>query len=924
MNKPLILVQSTTGQWEDKTEEISEYVPDPSTGQVKIRYKGSAKDYFYRQERVRLLAATAVLNPAEVQLRIGGRLLPNVDSITKYPGFYLVKTSGRRALYANSRVIEDRDIAVDPAHKTALDYFRAVANLVSLKTEDGKSLLAAQYKYLTRVSNACVLASYLAPYAPLAKQPPPGSLIYPFGTNVSQKAAVEAAFQSQVTIVQGPPGTGKTQTILNIVANALRRGQTVAVVSNNNAATKNVADKLVRNELGFLLATLGKRENKNEFIGAQPGYPVWITQAARNQNDMMLLEKRITSLTAMLDELVRMNNDRAILISRIGQMQAEAALHDRTTDTAPQPNLRTRLKHWSANDVLSLLVECEETGADKRTGLLSWLADVFHYGFSGRKMRRELLAAGPMTLRSLYYDKYTVQLQAQLAVIETALVANNFQNILKQVEDVSWKLLRANIAERFQNSVRPSFQETELWSKYESVLSEYPVVFSTTHSLKTSLSPNCLYDLVIIDEASQVDVATGALALSCAKRAVIVGDEKQLPNVIKDEDRKRASELWSKYKLSCPAWNFASNSLLSSATSLWPQAPNILLREHYRCHPKIAGFFNQQFYDNQLIVMTRDRGEYDAMQAVFTVPGHHARERINQRQVDVINQEILPALRQKGVTDIGIIAPYRAQVSKLKDDLDTGVEIDTVHGFQGREKQAIIMSTVDNETGDFIDDPKMLNVAVSRAQQSFIVVMADGQDTFSTNFGDLVRYIRHQQQLVSYSRICSIFDLLYAEHEEARHEFLKERGRASVWDSENLAETVIQDVLNSQPFAGMHLGCMRHVPLAWLGLSNEELSESERQFVANPWSHVDLLIYDTIGKLPLVGVEVDGWSFHRPGSLQSVRDEIKNAVFQRAGLSLVRLSTTGSGERAIIHRALTKAINLHAMSNEYPKGALCN
>lgn len=909
--KSLVLIQSTTGQWEDKTEDIAEYIPEPSSGQVKIRYKGGPKEYSYRQERVRLLIATAVLNPVEVQLRIGGRLLTGVDSIAKYPGFYLVRASGRRKLYAESQVSEERDVAAEPAHKIALDYFRAVADLVSIKTEEGRSLLAGQYKYLTRVSNACVLAAYLKPSTPLAEQSPPGSLIYPFGTNASQKAAVEATFQSQITIVQGPPGTGKTQTILNIVANALRRGLTVAVVSNNNAATKNVADKLVRNELGFLLATLGKRENKNAFIEAQPGYPVWLTQAARNQNDVMHLEKRITLLTAALDDLVRMNNDRAMLVTRIGQVKAEAALHHRVTDSSPLPDIQIELKRWTANDLLSLLVECEETGANTRTGLLNWLADVFRYGISGRKVRRQLLAAGPMILRNLYYEKYTAQLQAQLATIEEALATNNFQNIQKQVEDVSWELLRANIAERFQNRVRPSFSETELWSRYETVLIEYPVVFSTTHSLKTSMSPDCLYDLVIVDEASQVDVATGVLALSCAKRAVIVGDEKQLPNVIKEDNKARASEIWDKFQLGHPAWNFAINSLLSSVTTIWPQAPNILLREHYRCHPKIAGFFNQQFYANQLIVMTCDNGEHDAIQAVFTVPGNHARGRINQRQVDVINQEILPSLLQKGLTDIGIIAPYRAQVSKLKDEISAGVEIDTVHGFQGREKQAIIMSTVDNEIGDFIDDPKMLNVAVSRAQQSFIVVMADGQDSFATNFGDLVRYIRHQQQLVSHSHIRSVFDLLYAEYKGVRHEFLNKHDRNSVWDSENLAETVVEDVLNSPPFAGMHLNCMRHVPLAWLGLSNERLSERERQFVANPWSHVDLLIYDTIGKVPLVGVEVDGWAFHRPGSLQSVRDEIKNAIFQRAGLSLVRLSTTGSGEKAIISHALSEAIGLH-------------
>ena len=132
----------------------------------------------------------------------------------------------------------------------------------------------AQYKYLSRVPDASVLAAYLMPGSPLVESETPGPLIYPFGTNASQKAAVEKAFRSQVTIVQGPPGTGKTQTILNMVANAIHFGQTVAVVSNNNAATTNVADKLKERGLGFLLASLGRRDNKTAFIEAQSEYPV--------------------------------------------------------------------------------------------------------------------------------------------------------------------------------------------------------------------------------------------------------------------------------------------------------------------------------------------------------------------------------------------------------------------------------------------------------------------------------------------------------------------------------------------------------------------------------------------------------------------------------------------------------------------------
>ena len=908
----LILVLNNIGQWEDKTDDVSTCIAEPGRGQVRITYKTKPEhEYPYRQERVRLLVATGRLNPSDVQLRVKGRLLPTPDSITKFPMLYLVIARGVRTLYPASDVHEERDVAEDPSCSTALEYFRAVAELVSLRNEDDQSILSGQYRYLARVPDASVLAAYLAANPISVASEFPGPLIYPFGTNASQKAAVEAAFRSKVTIVQGPPGTGKTQTILNMVANAVRFGQTVAVVSNNNAATKNVADKLREHDLGFLLAALGKRDNKQAFIEAQGGYPERATQGARPPEVMTRLNARIVSLVSILDSLNHANNDRAVLAETVARMQAEARLHSQVEGSSLPPNMVAILDRWTASDLLDLLTECEEIGPHAPLGVLAWFRCIYLHGISRPKVRRQLLAAGPLTLRSLYFAKHLTELLAQLSAVERFLAENDLNAVQHDMESVSWELLRASIAERTRGKrTRPKYTERELWSKYASFLDDYPIVLSTTHALKTSLSPDCLYDLLIVDESSQVDVATGALALSCAKRAVIVGDQKQLPNVIDEVAKQQAADLWGRHNLVFQAWDYTSNSLLSSATALWPEAPSVLLREHYRCHPKIVGFFNHKFYDDKLITMTADSGESDVIQVVFTVPGNHARGRINQRQIDVIRLEVLPQLRSAGVTDIGVIAPYRAQVAMLKDALGEGVEVDTVHGFQGREKQAIILSTVDNDIGEFVDDPQLLNVAVSRAQRRLVVVTAHKQDDFTSNVGDLVRYIRHHQQVVVSSQVRSVFDLLYASYEDARREVLSKQGRRSVWDSENLVEGLIRGIFASPEFCKVSLGCLRHAPLAWLVGGVEDLSERERQYVSHPWSHVDLLIYDTIGKRPLVCVEVDGWAFHRPGSLQAVRDEIKNAVFRRAGLPLIRLSTTGSGEAEIVSTAVRRAIGL--------------
>lgn len=112
--------------------------------------------------------------------------------------------------------------------------------------------------------------------------------------------------------------------------------------------------------------------------------------------------------------------------------------------------------------------------------------------------------------------------------------------------------------------------------------------------------------------------------------------------------------------------------------------------------------------------MTEDHGETDVLSAIRTVKGNHARNHYSQRQIDVIRKEILPTLAADP-EETGIITPYKNQVDALGREIaDIGSA--TVHKFQGKEKDTIIISTVDDEISDFADDPYLINVAVSRAK----------------------------------------------------------------------------------------------------------------------------------------------------------------------------------------------------------------
>lgn len=91
---------------------------------------------------------------------------------------------------------------------------------------------------------------------------------------------------------------------------------------------------------------------------------------------------------------------------------------------------------------------------------------------------------------------------------------------------------------------------------------------------------------------------------------------------------------------------------------------------------------------------------------------------MNQRQIDILTKEILPKINSEP-NKIGIIAPYNDQINTIKEQLPSSdITVATVHKFQGREKDTIIMTTVDDKITDFTDNPYLLNVAVSRAKSS--------------------------------------------------------------------------------------------------------------------------------------------------------------------------------------------------------------
>lgn len=295
-------------------------------------------------------------------------------------------------------------------------------------------------------------------------------------------------------------------------------------------------------------------------------------------------------------------------------------------------------------------------------------------------------------------------------------------------------------------------------------LRRYPIFTSTIHSMRKIFTQpggfDNQFDYVIADECSQMSIMLGLVAISCARNIVLIGDDKQLPPIIKDEVKELSEEHDDFLEIYEEA---EGRSILSLCAQVVPQAPSVMLTEHYRCHPSIIGFCNKYVYDGKLEVKTNDDGQF-RMRAVWyegdyceKIMGKSVSEDgesdqtykmiYNKRQIEIFFREEFPRIRDRIANDnnfsVAVIAPFRVQIELFEERLEKELEemaldpactcvIDsddiprlTIHKAQGKGYNMVYLLTTEdyykNESA-WCQRKRLINVAVSRAKDEFCVI----------------------------------------------------------------------------------------------------------------------------------------------------------------------------------------------------------
>ena len=852
-----------------------------------VRFKTSPRVFQYNKARLLYLKDPKPINVVHRGLYVRNKRISDIAELLCFAystyNFYRVTHTNGYVGCLDGREVYITRTPIDLTGGSTWDYLKKLAAETGLCASDGTNILAKSYRLVDVKRDNVPLAQYLGDKRKLATRSMPRQVYYPFGCNASQKAAVEAALCHQVSIVQGPPGTGKTQTILNIIANLLLAGKTILVVSNNNSAVENIAEKLQREGLGFLVAQLGNSENKEAFIQQQqPYYPDMEGWALEDASAVKKVAKEaLRKVSQGFDDQTK----QAQLRAELNALQTERQYNDLLNEAIGQDV--SWLKDKSPAGLMALLTRFQQLAErSERPSFWFRLKSAFTLGPQAFSFLKREFAEVIACLEDAYYEASQSKIEKELSAVTQRLQSIDLKQSVKELTTSSLQLLKSKVSKRYDSGgARCQFTIRDFKLKTEAFLKEYPVVLSSTYRSNGNINPDYVFDYVIMDEASQIDIKTGALTLSCAMNAVIVGDDKQLPNVVSREEALALTAIRETYQVD-DRYDAVTHSFLTSCLETFKDAPVTLLREHYRCHPKIIEFCNQRFYDGELISMTTDKGEEKVLQVLRTVKGNHARGRFNQREIDVITQEVLPEFHDQG--SIGIITPYKDQAQAINQML--GMDIaSTVHKYQGRECDTIIMSMVDNSPTEFSDDPNLLNVAISRAKTHLCIVATGNDLPEGSILSQLISYIQYNNFEVKESKLRSVFDLLYTQYTTERLAY-QSKHQVSGQLSETLFYDTLLKALNGVGRSELSVLC--HYPLERLIADVSLLDAEERAFVKSPLSHVDFLIYNSLTKRPLLVIEVDGWSFHKGSTTQQARDALKDRLLSKYDLPPYRISTT--------------------------------
>ncbi|MBQ8519739.1 MAG: DUF2726 domain-containing protein [Agathobacter sp.] len=664
--------------------------------------------------------------------------------------------------------------------------------------------------------------------------------------NLDQLLAINNGMKYPLAYIQGPPGTGKTNTIINTIITAFFNERTVLFTSYNNHPINGVFDKLSGmiykgKNIPFPVLRLGNVEKVKEAI-----------------EYMKALYIQVKNIKVYEDTLDRRKDDRALRAKKLSNLlkKYEEVLELKDRKEA----IRQVMDYQNRREV--------------NMQMLPFQTDL--QGRQLRQVEQRISDAGEITdvdAKELLDSDYE-QLKMYLFYTSARYIKKLGDGRNKELYDIIFNENEDTQVDSFTKYL----SKTENVKKLQKI---FPIIITTCISAHKLGEPSPVFDMVIIDEASQCNTAVSLVPIIRGDNLMLVGDPQQLnPVILLDEVVNQ--KLRQKYNVAAE-YDYRKNSIYKTFLACDSVSDEVLLHNHYRCNEKIIGFNNKKYYNSKLKVCSCS-AERNPLVYMDVQNNYAGMKNTAPAEVEAI---IDYAITNKDKT-IGVITPFVNQRKLIEAGIQnnhlTNVVCGTVHAFQGDEKDVVLFSTaLTNETQSgtyewLKNNKELINVATSRARDK-LIVLADSGNLNRLNHNnpdddlyELVEYVRrngesHVTQKKSNSRALGVKPFSTATEEA----FLENLTHAleNIWLSQN-KYSIKKEVAISQVFQD--------------NINYSDLFYSGR---------FDFVVYEKQGKqeFPVLAIELDGKE-HFSDEVVKNRDKKKNEICKAHNLQLIRVENS--------------------------------
>lgn len=660
--------------------------------------------------------------------------------------------------------------------------------------------------------------------------------------NLDQLLAIHNAMKYPLAYIQGPPGTGKTNTIVNTLVTAFFNEQTVLFTSYNNHPIDGVCEKLQlisngnKGYIPFPIIRLGSDEK----VAMAIEYIKNLYEATKEINIYEgTLEKRKSDRIARTRQLTSLLQDYEERLKLMETQEAIQSLMDSNKHLTFQTQLQgvqlrqveEKIKQTgniTEEDALKLVLEDEEAFKN------------YLYYTSAKCIKHLQEPKNADLLKIVYTEDVTEKVKA-------------FNDYIKKDENLK---------------------------KFQKI---FPIIATTSISAHKIGTPGVQFDMVIMDEASQGNIATSLVPIIRGASLMLVGDPQQLNPVIllsQIDNRK----LRKTYKIT-DEYDYINNSIYKVFLACDSVSREILLSHHYRCNDRIIQFNNKKYYNGKLKICNHSK---ELHPLVFIDVPENKTYCKNTAPMEV-NQIIKYASMNKDKS-IGVITPFANQKElinqELKDNELSNVSCGTVHAFQGDEKDVVLFSLALTEktgkgTYEWLKNNKeLINVAVSRAKDKLIVLSSAKElerlhaNSEDDDLYELVQYVKNNGETrvtpkVGASRALGIKPY----STETEQAFLENLNHA------------LDNVLNTNH------KCIVQKEVSIAHVFQDAYAYNDLFYTGR----FDFVVYErqprTKVDIPILAIELDGRE-HMEKAVVMERDKKKNEICEEHGFELIRIENT--------------------------------